>query len=105
MNGERRRGRQGSRHGRTVMHVVVRKYATTPDYPDQVRPKLAHLEETMRGLPGFVAYYFVESSVGQKERRHTMFRGHSADWCFPSDLHTKRIDKQLSTGTRWVMMS
>jgi len=46
------------------MHVVVRKYATSPDYVDQVRPQLAHLEETMRALPGFVAYYFVETGDG-----------------------------------------
>jgi quinol monooxygenase YgiN len=46
------------------MHVVVRKYATAPSYVEQVRPKLAHLEETMRALPGFVAYYFVETEDG-----------------------------------------
>ncbi len=46
------------------MHVVVRKYATSPSYVEQVRPKLAHLEETMRALPGFVAYYFVETEDG-----------------------------------------
>jgi hypothetical protein len=46
------------------MHVVVRKYATTPEYVDRVRPQLAQLEETMRTLPGFVAYYFVETADG-----------------------------------------
>jgi quinol monooxygenase YgiN len=46
------------------MHVVVRKYETSPAYIEQVRPKLAHLEETMRDLPGFVAYYFVETEDG-----------------------------------------
>lgn len=46
------------------MHVVVRKYATTPEYVDRVRPQLAQLEETMRALPGFVAYYFVETDDG-----------------------------------------
>ena len=46
------------------MHVVIRKYATSPEYIDQTRPKLAHLEETMRGLPGFVAYHFVETEDG-----------------------------------------
>jgi hypothetical protein len=46
------------------MHVVVRTYATSPSYVEQVRPKLAHLEETMRALPGFVAYYFVETEDG-----------------------------------------
>jgi len=46
------------------MHVAIRKYATPPAYIDQVRPKLAHLEETMRSLPGFVAYHFVETDDG-----------------------------------------
>ena len=46
------------------MHVVIRRYVTTPAYVDQVRPQLAHLEETMRALPGFVAYYFVETDEG-----------------------------------------
>jgi quinol monooxygenase YgiN len=46
------------------MHAVVRKYTTSPEYIEQTRPKLAHLEETMRGLPGFVAYYFVETDEG-----------------------------------------
>ena len=46
------------------MHVVVRTYATSPSYVEQVRPKLAHLEEAMRALPGFVAYYFVETEDG-----------------------------------------
>jgi hypothetical protein len=46
------------------MHVVVRKYATSPEYVARVRPQLAHLEETMRALPGFVAYYFVETDDG-----------------------------------------
>lgn len=46
------------------MHVVVRKYAVSPSYVDQVRPKLAHLEETMRAIAGFAAYYFVETEDG-----------------------------------------
>jgi quinol monooxygenase YgiN len=46
------------------MHAVIRKYTTSPEYIEQTRPKLAHLEETMRSLPGFVAYYFVETDDG-----------------------------------------
>jgi len=46
------------------MHGVIRKYSVSPEYIEQTRPKLAHLEETMRGLPGFVAYYFVETDDG-----------------------------------------
>ena len=47
-----------------MQQVVIRTYATSPAYIEQVRPKLAHLEETMRALPGFVAYYFVETGDG-----------------------------------------
>jgi hypothetical protein len=46
------------------MHVVIRKYTATPEYIDETRPTLARLEETMRRLPGFVAYYFVETDDG-----------------------------------------
>ena len=46
------------------MHVVIRKYTASPDYLEATRPKLAHLEETMRAIPGFVAYYFVETDEG-----------------------------------------
>src|SRR5215210_8657088 len=46
------------------MHVVIRKYTATPDVLAEARPKLADLEATMRGLPGFVAYYFVETDGG-----------------------------------------
>ena len=46
------------------MQLVIRTYVTSPAYIEQVRPKLAHLEEAMRALPGFVAYYFVESEDG-----------------------------------------
>ena len=46
------------------MHVVIRKYTASPDVLAEARPKLADLEATMRGLPGFVAYYFVETDGG-----------------------------------------
>ena len=46
------------------MHAVIRKYTATPDVLAEARPKLAHLEQTMRGTPGFVAYYFVETDGG-----------------------------------------
>ena len=46
------------------MHVVIRKYATSPDVIAEARPKFAHLEQTMREIPGFVAYYFVETDDG-----------------------------------------
>ena len=46
------------------MHAVVRKYTATPDVITEARPKLQHLEQTMRGTPGFVAYYFLETGDG-----------------------------------------
>ncbi len=46
------------------MHAVVRKYTASPDVVAEARPKLPHLEQTMRGTPGFVAYYFLETDDG-----------------------------------------
>jgi len=46
------------------MHAVIRRYGSSPEVLAEARPKLAHLEQTMRGIPGFVAYYryFVDSA-------------------------------------------
>ena len=46
------------------MHAVVRRYTSPPHVLDAARPKLADLERTMRGTPGFVAYYFLETDEG-----------------------------------------
>ena len=46
------------------MHVVIRKYTASPEYIDEARSTLERLEETMRTIPGFVAYYFVETDDG-----------------------------------------
>ena len=46
------------------MHAVIRKYTSSPDVMDEARPKMHHLEQTMRGTPGFVAYYFLETDDG-----------------------------------------
>ena len=46
------------------MHAVIRKYTAAPTFVDEARPKLAHLEQTMRQTPGFVAYYFLETDDG-----------------------------------------
>ena len=46
------------------MHAVIRKYTSSPDVMDEARPKMQHLEQTMRGTPGFVAYYFLETDDG-----------------------------------------
>jgi hypothetical protein len=46
------------------MHAVIRKYTASPDVVTEARPKLQHLEQTMRATPGFVAYYFLETDDG-----------------------------------------
>jgi hypothetical protein len=46
------------------MHAVIRKYRAGPAVVAEARAKLAHLEQTMRGTPGFVAYYFLETEGG-----------------------------------------
>jgi quinol monooxygenase YgiN len=46
------------------MQAVIRTYAASPDVIDEARPQLADLEQTMRKLPGFVAYYFIETADG-----------------------------------------
>src|ERR687893_862798 len=59
--------REAKRHRclrRVIMHAVVRKYTASPDVIQEARPKLQHLEQTMRGTPGFVAYYFLETDNG-----------------------------------------
>jgi hypothetical protein len=46
------------------MHAVIRTYTAGPGVVDQARTLLADLEQTMRGTPGFVAYYFIETDDG-----------------------------------------
>jgi hypothetical protein len=46
------------------MHAVIRKYAGSREVVEEARSKLGNLEETMRGVPGFVAYYFLETDDG-----------------------------------------
>ena len=46
------------------MHTVIRSYTCPPDVIAEGRPKLADLEATMRQIPGFVAYYFLETADG-----------------------------------------
>jgi quinol monooxygenase YgiN len=46
------------------MHVVVRKYIAGPEVVEEAKPKLAHLEQTMRQTPGFIGYYFLETDDG-----------------------------------------
>ena len=46
------------------MHTVIRSYTAPPAVMTEAQPKLADLEQTMRQLPGFVAYYFVKTDDG-----------------------------------------
>src|SRR5215212_3530925 len=46
------------------MHTVIRTYTAAPNVVADARPKLAHLEQTMRQTPGFVAYDFLETEDG-----------------------------------------
>src|SRR5918994_2004209 len=69
------------------MHAVIRKYTATPDVMAEARPKLAHLEQTMRQTPGFVAYYFLETEDGvatititEDEDGTTESMGRAANW-------------------------
>ena len=69
------------------MHVVVRKYTATRDVIEEARPKLQHLEQTMRGTPGFVAYYFLETGDGvatititEDKTGTTESMGRAANW-------------------------
>jgi quinol monooxygenase YgiN len=46
------------------MHAVIRRYQATPEVLEEIRPKLAHLEQVMRQTPGFVGYYVLETDEG-----------------------------------------
>ena len=46
------------------MPAVIRKYTGSPAVVDEARANLGHLEETMRGTPGFVAYSFLATDDG-----------------------------------------
>jgi quinol monooxygenase YgiN len=46
------------------MHAVIRTYTAPPEVVAEARTKVADLEQTMRGTPGFVAYYVVETDAG-----------------------------------------
>jgi hypothetical protein len=69
------------------MHAVIRKYTGASDVVAEARPKFAHLEQTMRGTPGFVAYYLVQTDDGlatvtitDDERGTTESMSRAADW-------------------------
>jgi hypothetical protein len=69
------------------MHAVIRKYTSPPDVIKEARPKMQHLEQTMRQTPGFVAYYFLETEDGittititEDEAGTTESMGRAASW-------------------------
>ena len=41
------------------MFAVVRQYSSSSDLRDTIREKHQSLEDAMRSLPGFVAYYLI----------------------------------------------
>ncbi len=69
------------------MHAVIRKYTASRDVIEEARPKMPHLEQTMRQTPGFVAYYFLETEDGiatititEDEAGTTESMGRAANW-------------------------
>ena len=46
------------------MHVVIRKYTASPDVIAETQRNIENLEETMRSIPGFAAYYFIKTDDG-----------------------------------------
>lgn len=83
------------------MHAVIRVYDASPDVAAKARPLLSDLERTMRGLPGFVAYYFLETADGvatitvtDDEAGTTASMQRAADW-----VGTNMPDAGLGTPT------
>lgn len=69
------------------MHAVIRKYSGSRDVVDEARSKFGLLEQTMRGVPGFVAYYFLETddgvttiTIAEDEAGTTESMGRAVNW-------------------------
>jgi len=82
------------------MHAVIRKYTHPSDVLDEARGKLGHLEQTMRGTPGFVAYYFLETDDGittititEDETGTTESMSRAANWV------QQNLDSRASLGS------
>jgi len=82
------------------MHAVIRKYTNPSDVQTEARPKLQHLEQTMRDTPGFVAYYFLETDNGittititEDEAGTTESMGRAANWV------QQNLESRASLGT------
>ncbi len=87
------------------MHVVIRKYTASPEYVDEARPTLARLEERMRAIPGFVAYYFVETEDGiatititEDETGTAESMGHAARWIEEETPNTAPSAPEITRG-------
>jgi heme-degrading monooxygenase HmoA len=46
------------------MHAVIRQYKGNSRLMDELERRSADVEELIRGVPGFVAYYLVRTSDG-----------------------------------------
>ncbi len=46
------------------MHVVIRRYRNAAQLMDTLEQRRADVEQLIRGVPGFVAYYLVRSGDG-----------------------------------------
>ena len=82
------------------MHAVIRKYTHPPNVLNEARPKLQQLEQTMRGTPGFVAYYFLETgdgittiTIAEDEAGTTESMSRAADWV------QQNLDSRASLGS------
>ncbi len=69
------------------MHAVIRKYTAAPEVIAEARTKAADLEQTMRGTPGFAAYYVIDTGDGlttitiiDDEAGATESMGRAATW-------------------------
>jgi hypothetical protein len=69
------------------MHAVIRKFIGAPDVVDEARAKRGHLEQTVRGVPGFVADYFLATddgvttiTIADDEAGTTESMGRAATW-------------------------
>lgn len=80
------------------MHTVIRHYTAPSAVMDEARPKLADLEQTMRQLPGFVAYYFLETADGiatitvtEDETGTDESMGRAAEWVQQNLTETRSL--------------
>src|SRR5215210_4233311 len=80
------------------MHAVVRNYSAPKAVIEEGSAELAQLEETMRGTPGFVAYYFLETDDGittitvtEDDAGTAESMGRAATWVEQNLLETRAL--------------